>query len=203
MTDAGGNWVNVPLPGGQGRWDWVPTEQPPWPDGRPGVWHIVGAPGRAGTWEFFPASAPGGFGLVPEPLAARARTATIFLGLSIAASAVVIVLDIVQIGLLSSYVDGTGVSGGVRKRDDLSALGGLVWLGAAVPTWVFFIRWLHLAYRNLDAMAPGVRRHKVGWAIGAWFVPFLNLWRPKQIVDQVHRGTGGAAFGLITAWWAA
>jgi Domain of unknown function (DUF4328) len=32
-------------------------------------------------------------------------------------------------------------------------------------------------------------RWREGWAIGAWFVPFLNLVRPKAIADDVWRGS--------------
>jgi hypothetical protein len=34
-------------------------------------------------------------------------------------------------------------------------------------------------------LAPTEVRYKPGWAIGAWFVPFLNIWRPKQIADDI------------------
>ena len=75
---------------------------------------------------------------------------------------------------------------------------------------VFFIRWLRLAYRNADVVAPGVRRYKHGWAIGAWFVPFLNLWRPKQIVNDAWRAgdASGAPHAAplpawLNIWWVA
>ena len=54
-----------------------------------------------------------------------------------------------------------------------------------------FIRWLSRAYKNLDVAAPGFRRYGHGWAIGSWFVPFLNLWRPKEIINDIHRGGSG------------
>lgn len=43
-----------------------------------------------------------------------------------------------------------------------------------------FLVWFWLAYRNLDALDLR-RRYGTGWAIGGWFVPFLNLARPKQV----------------------
>lgn len=62
MTQTGtaaGEWVAVPLTDGTLRYDWLPAEQPPSPDGRPGVWRLV--PGEIdgyGSWVFFPASPP-------------------------------------------------------------------------------------------------------------------------------------------------
>lgn len=59
----------------------------------------------------------------------------------------------------------------------------LVYIGAAVV----FIRWFHAAYSNLPGLGVTSLRFKRGWAIGAWFVPILNLWRPKQIANDVWR----------------
>ena len=59
MTTPGGEWVAVPIPGQPDRWDFVPAEQPPSPDGRPGTWHVVGGSGtEVGRWEWFPSAAP-------------------------------------------------------------------------------------------------------------------------------------------------
>lgn len=56
MTSPGGHWVLVPLPRTGGRHDWIPAAQPPSPDGRPGLWHVVpDLPGGATRWEWFPA----------------------------------------------------------------------------------------------------------------------------------------------------
>jgi len=56
-------------------------------------------------------------------------------------------------------------------------------------TGIFFLFWFHRAYRNLPALG-GDRRYGTGWAIGSWFVPFLNAWRPKQIVNDIWRESG-------------
>jgi F0F1-type ATP synthase assembly protein I len=60
---------------------------------------------------------------------------------------------------------------------------------ATLVTGILFIVWLHRIVRRLVVVRPGVVRHSPGWAIGAWFVPFLNLVRPKQIVDDCWRAT--------------
>src|SRR3954447_3617244 len=43
-----------------------------------------------------------------------------------------------------------------------------------------FLPWFHRSYRNVARVGAHVR-YGTGWAIGAWFVPILSLWRPKQI----------------------
>ncbi len=42
----------------------------------------------------------------------------------------------------------------------------------------------------MDAVAPTERRYGHGWAIGGWFVPILNFWRPMQVVNDVWRAGG-------------
>ena len=50
-----------------------------------------------------------------------------------------------------------------------------------------FIGWLHAGAKQVQRVTPNLLRYAPGWAIGAWFVPFLNLVRPVQIVNDVRR----------------
>jgi hypothetical protein len=72
-----------------------------------------------------------------------------------------------------------------------------------VITAAIFITWLYLEYRQLDRSYASTR-FRPGWAIGAWFVPFLNLVRPFQVVEDVWKSTGGRRSGsraLPACWW--
>lgn len=74
-----------------------------------------------------------------------------------------------------------------------------------------FLTWFYLAYSNLPKLGLGRLRLSSGWAIGAWFVPFLNLIRPKQIADDLWWATDGEAdlsvgaepktSPLLNWWW--
>jgi hypothetical protein len=80
-------------------------------------------------------------------------------------------------------------------------------------TGIAFVAWVWIATRN--ARNAGARvRHAPGWALGGWLVPILNLWRPKQMIDDLWRASmPGVATGIdlrfvrkpvsITCWWAA
>ena len=54
----------------------------------------------------------------------------------------------------------------------------------------FLIAWTNRVYRNLEPLGVQGLRFTEGWAVGGWFVPFLNLVRPKQILDDVWRASG-------------
>jgi hypothetical protein len=85
-------------------------------------------------------------------------------------------------------------------------------LGFTIITAIAFFMWLHRAHRNLPALQAEELAYTPGWAVGYWFVPFLNLVRPCQIMLELHResdparvapfrsATSGA---LIVFWWAA
>ncbi len=80
---------------------------------------------------------------------------------------------------------------------------------------MFFIRWFHAAYSNLRVLGQPEIRYHTAWAIVAWFVPIFNIWRPKQIANDIWRGSDPDApsFGksawkdvsvpaLLGFWWA-
>jgi hypothetical protein len=144
-----------------------------------------------------------------ESMQRRTRAVAVLLGAVIVIDVVAIGSTILELRLLDRVDAGEPVSDSqLQANDDRQAAVGLVQTALLFATAVFFIRWLRLAYRNTDVVAPGLRRYGHGWAIGAWFVPFLNLWRPKQIVNDVWRagdpsGTPYAAGlpALLNIWW--
>lgn len=76
-----------------------------------------------------------------------------------------------------------------------------------------FVAWFFQAYKNLRRLGVQNMRYGNGWAIGSWFVPILSLWRPKQIANDIwrgsERGTDVNTFGwkqvpvpaLVHWWW--
>jgi Domain of unknown function (DUF4328) len=78
---------------------------------------------------------------------------------------------------------------------------------------VVFILWFHRAYANLSRLGATAIEYGDGWAIGGWFVPLLNLLRPKEIADDIWRGSDpdqldsppDVSYGKVPAflhvWW--
>jgi Domain of unknown function (DUF4328) len=52
-----------------------------------------------------------------------------------------------------------------------------------------FITWHYRLLRRLERSLSEPLPHSPGWAIGGWFVPLLNLVRPKQMVNDTWRAT--------------
>ena len=115
-----------------------------------------------------------------EPLRGRERALVIGLTAVVLLDVLAVLSSVGELSLLGRIERGEPVTNGeVDGNDTRQGVIGLVQFVFLVTLAVLFIRWLRRAFRNTDVLWPGVRRHGHGWATGAWFVPFLNLWRPK------------------------
>jgi hypothetical protein len=138
------------------------------------------------------------------PLDGRLRAIKIVFPLLVAVTLLAAVSDVLEISLLDRLIAGEDVSDKqLDDNDTRQGLIGLLQFVVFVVAVIVFIRWMLRAYKNVDVVARGTRRYGHGWAIGAWFVPFLNLWRPKEIINDIHRGGAGPdRSALLWCWWA-
>lgn len=145
-----------------------------------------------------------------KPLRAPARIAVAALGV-FALLELVIALATVGYGVALDELERATISSAeVRSlRDGIVALHGLALLAFAL-TALAFLTWFRRAYANLARSGRGEVRFSPGWALGAWLVPVLNLWRPKQLADDLWRAGAPAAAGgsprpevspLVHWWW--
>jgi hypothetical protein len=138
------------------------------------------------------------------PLRGRLTALKVVFGLMIAVSAVAALSDLLEILLLDRLIAGENVSDSELDNNDIrQGVAGLAQFGAWIACVVIFIMWMFRAYKNVDAVARGARRYDHGWAIGAWFVPILNLFRPKQIINDIWRAGGNQPEppALLAVWW--
>lgn len=59
---------------------------------------------------------------------------------------------------------------------------------AYIASSITFILWFRRAYYNLHQRVKTLRFGE-GWAAGSWFVPFINLYRPYQIMKELYEET--------------
>jgi hypothetical protein len=68
-----------------------------------------------------------------------------------------------------------------ERQAAIALLQGGLYLACAVA----FAMWMHRAYKALvAARLPGLR-YSPAWAAGGFFVPFLNLFRPLQVMREI------------------
>ncbi|MDQ3789612.1 MAG: DUF4328 domain-containing protein [Actinomycetota bacterium] len=92
---------------------------------------------------------------------------------------------------------------------------GAVWLSvlSLLAAAAVFLTWLWRTRVNAERLCRAEHRLARGWTIGGWFVPVVNLWFPRQIVDDIwrtsrpgvpadtYRVAGLPQSPLVSAWW--
>ncbi|MFV0389593.1 MAG: DUF4328 domain-containing protein [Pyrinomonadaceae bacterium] len=62
-----------------------------------------------------------------------------------------------------------------------------------ICTIIFFLMWLYSSYANLSAFGIEGLNSSPGWAVGSWFIPFYNLFKPLGVVSEVWNNSEEAA----------
>lgn len=113
-----------------------------------------------------------------------------------------------------SYAANQIIKGATPDQDLPIGLTALVALVAVLPSTVVFLVWVYRIYANLRPL--GARQLKVtpGWAVGYFFIPIINLFKPYQIMDEAWKASepGAVARGWpspeykgrslpVLGWW--
>lgn len=124
------------------------------------------------------------------PLGTRANVAISVLVLIVATDLAAVVVDFQSISVAERLVDGERVAiGEARDIDDRLVTVGLIQFAGLVLAAITFLIWWSRAYKNAIAMGIPHPRYTTGWAVGWWFVPFANLVIPKNVANDIYRGS--------------
>jgi hypothetical protein len=115
----------------------------------------------------------------------RARIAIAFL-------AIILLLELASIALYAERVmvlEAIRVKRRVQPWAEASDRRVQIWAIVTVlfqiPVALTFFMWVHTAYGNLRRVGSAATRWTPGWAVGYWFIPFLNVVRSFQIVKEI------------------
>ena len=85
---------------------------------------------------------------------------------------------------------------------------GLEQVGVYLVTVGFFWRWILLAAHNVRALGARGLEISPGWAVGYYFVPVANLWKPYQAMVEIWKATASPwtwqqepGSALLGWWW--
>jgi Domain of unknown function (DUF4328) len=73
----------------------------------------------------------------------------------------------------------------LADADLVSGSLGIVAALALLAAAVVFIVWLWRVRWNAEMFCRGEHRLTRGWVLGSWICPVVNLWYPKQVVDDI------------------
>lgn len=148
-----------------------------------------------------------------RPNEQRAKTAKILIWIVLALEILMLISDFLQYQLLSNASAGGIISTESATANDLrQQIIAIVFMIAYITSAVTFISWFRRAYYNLHTQISNLRFDE-GWAAGAWFVPFVNLVRPYQIMKELYQETEHLlaergknhnpqnSTALLSGWW--
>ena len=152
-----------------------------------------------------------------RPLGGPARVVKVLVAVFTAVTLAAVVSDWLELSLLTRLLHDPDsvLDAEASASDSRQALLALLQAGAYLLTGLGFVVWFHRAYTNLPALGMEPLPFAAGWAVGAWVVPILGLFRPKQIMDSIWRGSDpnrpphdgfwrkGPVPALLHLWWAA
>jgi hypothetical protein len=141
---------------------------------------------------------PGGF----RDSSDRAKRAILLLWIGIASSAIGfmfsawVVVIIAQSGPLDPAKFLTSAAG------ILTMLFGLLSTAVSITGFVLLLMWQHRAYSNLRPLGQSAS-YTPGWAVGYWFIPIINLFRPYRVYRELLTPSGDSkpVTNLVGWWW--
>jgi Cof subfamily protein (haloacid dehalogenase superfamily) len=150
-------------------------------------------------------STPRDFSRVYRSAHARSRITTILLGVI----AFIAIFSVIQDGQGFGVIEDAKM--GILLPDEAVAYDtGMAHLYSAslaltLMAAIAFLAWLSRTVDNTPVLRGGVPSVTPRWSIGWWFVPFVNLVKPYQIVREVHDrmaiGSNSAGDWILLAWW--
>ncbi|MFV0599213.1 MAG: DUF4328 domain-containing protein [Bacteroidales bacterium] len=124
-----------------------------------------------------------------KPNTKRAKYAITLIKVVLAINIISIISWYFQYDLLQTFGNDGGFSFEKAESNDLRVqFLSISYSGFFIISAITFIMWFRRAYHNLHQKISYLS-WKEGWASGAWFVPFLNLYRPYQIMMELYKDT--------------
>lgn len=123
-----------------------------------------------------------------KPNLQRANRAQLLIWLVSAVDIISIYSFYLQYKLLRSLQNYEYVSDQIISANDTRVqIIGIIYLIVFFISAFTFIQWYRRAYYNLNIRANC--NHSEIWAAGSWFVPIISLFRPYQIMKEMHHKT--------------
>ncbi len=123
---------------------------------------------------------------VLKPNEQRARNAILLILIVLALGIANLISSYMQYDMLQFVANGGSVPDeALEANDTRESVLGIIYFIAYVVSAITFIMWFRRAYYNLHQKVRGLACSE-GWAAGSWFVPFLCLYRPYQIMKEMY-----------------
>lgn len=117
----------------------------------------------------------------------RARIAILLIWIYLGVEVISFMSGYMQYELLLAIQNGETISDETTYANDLREMGIAVFaLIIYIISVITFLRWYHRASFNLHRLTTRPLAYTEGWAVGSWFVPFICLYRPYKVTEEMY-----------------
>jgi len=139
-----------------------------------------------------------------KPLEGLSNALRVLLKINIIITVIAVLAGIYDYYSYSQLPLGVDVSETVLPSDALVGIMGIVQFVLFLILGITFLRWIHRTNKNLHTLSSRTMIFSPGWAIGWYFIPIANLWKPYQAMKEIwevsHREKN-ANHTLLKWWW--
>jgi len=137
------------------------------------------------------------------------RALTILLWAGIALGVAAIVSNLLEVKLLSDFQGGRTFAPGEAESNDLRQQTiSFMRMPVILGTVVVFAIWIYRAGYNVRQLGATGMQFSPGWAVGWYFIPILNLWKPYLAMKEIWKASAAPARWLeypggpiLPLWW--
>jgi hypothetical protein len=148
-----------------------------------------------------------------KPNDQRSKNAITLIWIVMSLDIIAFISSYFQYDLLQTVANGGMVTSAEAVFNDIrQQIVGVLYSITYIVSGIVFIQWFRRAYYNLHLRSSHLS-YTDGWAAGSWFVPFLNLYRPFQIMKELYVETArifskkglteeASSTKFLVWWWA-
>jgi Domain of unknown function (DUF4328) len=141
------------------------------------------------------------------------RWAKWLLWASVAISVISVISGIVEYRLLQAIAAGqfdsdAEMTAAAQANDLRQGIIGIAYIVLLLATSVVVLVWIYGANRNAHALGATGMRFTPGWAVGWYFIPIFNLWKPYQAMKEIWKANADPGnwqsqprSPLLPWWW--
>ena len=140
-----------------------------------------------------------------KPLGRLTKAVRLLLILEIVLLGVAIVAGGYEYYVYENLPLGTDINAVFLPSDAVTGIVGISQLVLFCLLGITFLRWIYRANKNLRELSGRTMYFTPGWAVGWYFVPIANLFKPFQAMKEIwevsHKNQDDAT-ALLGVWWA-
>jgi hypothetical protein len=147
-----------------------------------------------------------------QPLDGLKKALVVGIGAVMVVELLAIYVEANLIKVTSAIAAGTAGPQDAIAHDEMSMPIYLFYILVYVVAGTLFLVWVNRSNKNLHAIGMTDMQFSPGWAVGWWFVPFINLVRGHTIVKELWEGSDSPSLQvsdakkapqLLDFWWGA